>query len=37
LPEEFKNSISPDILKYITIAGGISILALQFFKTKDTK
>ena len=36
LPDEFKNTIPTDVLKYVTLVGGICALALQF-STKKSK
>ena len=35
LPEEFKNSIPENYIKYIAIAGGVLIILCNFFKTKE--
>ncbi|MEI8087557.1 MAG: hypothetical protein WCG93_15210 [Paludibacter sp.] len=34
LPEEFKTAIPTSYLKYIAIAGGVSVFILQFFNKK---
>jgi hypothetical protein len=35
LPEEFKTAIPTSYLKYIAIAGGVSVFILQFFNKKQ--
>ena len=35
LPEEFKNSIPDNYIKYIAILGGILVILCNFFKTKE--